>query len=226
LKNIILQHWTGKMGELEERSSINICKYAVKVGAEYRLLRGNVFRPHLSAPCQKVFMLDESFDEYDDVVMLDLDVFTRKGTQGDIFDPAITGIGRHAEVQDRLVKKLRYMYPHLGDPRYPYWGGSIHKISRDIRQRLRQHIREDEIIWFNDNFHDEGIMHRLAVRAKLDVTYLDAMVWNAGSFEPWLEDATTIHIRPRKLVDGKKVMCDKMTNYLDLVDRGLIDGAC
>ena len=221
-RNIILQHRVGDLGELERLSAVNIEKYAEKVGAEYRLLRGNVFRSHLSPPCQKVFMLDESFDEYDDVLIIDLDAFTRKGMQDDIFDPTITGVGRHIDVQEGLVKKLSYMYPHLGDTRYPYWGGSIQKMSRELRQILRVHIREDEIIWFNDQFQDEGIMHRLAVLAKIQVDYLDAR-WNASSFESDLENAATIHIRPRTMIDGEKVPRPKIENYRELVEKGLIE---
>jgi len=220
-RNIILQHRVGDLGELERLSAANIEKYAEKVGAEYRLLRGNVFRSHLSPPCQKVFMLDESFDEYDDVLIIDLDAFTRKGMQDDIFDPAITGVGRHIDVQDGLVRKLSYMYPHLGDIRYPYWGGSIQKMSRELRQILRVHIREDEIIWFHDHFQDEGIMHRLAILAKIDVAYLDGSVWNVSSFDP-LENAATIHIRPRTMIDGEKVPRPKIETYPELVATGWI----
>ena len=121
MKNIILQHWTGDMNELTERSVDNISKYAEKVGAEHRLLRGNVFRDFLSPPCQKIYMLDEEFDEYDDVVMLDPDMFTRKGMEHNIFDKSITGIGKVTEIQERLVKSMVRQHPRLADARYPYW---------------------------------------------------------------------------------------------------------
>ncbi len=45
MKKIILQHWTGEMYELGTLSSANISKYATKVGAEDKLLRGDVFNP-------------------------------------------------------------------------------------------------------------------------------------------------------------------------------------
>ena len=64
-KNIILQHWTGELNELCKLSSKNISSYAAIIGADYKLLRGNLFRENLSTPCQKVYMLDAVFDDYD-----------------------------------------------------------------------------------------------------------------------------------------------------------------
>lgn len=217
--NIILQHWTGELDELAKLSSANIKKYADKVGAEYRLLRGDVFRPSLAPQCQKLFMLDESLDEYDIVVMLDIDMFTRKGMDENIFDAE--GIGLHEDMQWGLCKKLRYMMPDLGNRKYSYWGGAIYKLDREMRQRLRQHIREDEIPRFSDLFHDEGIMHRLAVLEKVKGHYFADDRWSFA-FGENTDRARLIHVRPRRLINGKKVYYGKMENYLDLVDRGLI----
>ena len=219
MNNIILQHWTGELDELAKLSSANIKKYADKVGAEYRLLRGDVFRPSLAPQCQKLFMLDESLDEYDNVVMLDMDMFTRKGMQQNIFE--VEGCGLHENMQWGLCKKLRYLYPHLGNRKYSYWGGAVYKLDREMRQRLRQHIREDEIIQFNDQFHDEGIMHRLAVLEKIKGHYFADDRWSF-SFGENTERVAIIHLRPRRLIDGNKVLVGKVPHYHYLVDKGLI----
>tara|TARA_R110002167_G_scaffold203832_1_gene407812 strand:- start:106 stop:234 length:129 start_codon:yes stop_codon:yes gene_type:complete len=42
MKNIILQHYTGELGELEKLSQKNIQEYAKACGAEYKLIQGNV----------------------------------------------------------------------------------------------------------------------------------------------------------------------------------------
>ncbi|KKK47331.1 hypothetical protein LCGC14_3156280, partial [marine sediment metagenome] len=126
MNNIILQHWTGEMDQLGTLSSANIAKYAKKCGAKYELLRGNVFRPNLSPPCQKLYMLDKVFDEYDVVVMLDIDMFVRKGMKENIFDPSIQGIGMCTEFQENLFKGLCRRQPQLTNSRYPYWGGAIY----------------------------------------------------------------------------------------------------
>lgn len=42
MKNIILQHYDGELGELEKLSIDNISNYAKKCGAEYELVLGAV----------------------------------------------------------------------------------------------------------------------------------------------------------------------------------------
>lgn len=221
MKNIILQHYTGPLGELEKLSLENIRKYAEFCGAEHQLIRGNIFHARLSAPCQKVYMLDKHWDSYDNVVMMDIDMFTRKGLQENIFD--VKGMGRHFGIQTHLVQKLAAKFPHLGNVKYPYWGGSIYKWDRATRQNLRQHLREDEIVQFHGNYEDEGIMHRLAVLAKMpitDETYFEDDSWNKSSYEPDVDTGKIIHIRPKAWIGGPRR--PKIENYRELVERGII----
>lgn len=223
MKNIILQHYTGELGELEELSKVNMEAYAKFCGADYHLVRGNVFRPHLSAPCQKMIMLDEQFDEYDIVVMIDIDMFTRKGMKKNIFTDD-TGVGRHYGIQETLVKNLHRRFPLLGDPKYPYWGGSIYRLEREIRQRLRAEMVDSEMNMFHNNYEDEGIMHRLAVRANMKVdenTYLTKDLWNRSSFEPNVDSGYIIHIRPKVARGGPKK--PKIENYRKLVSQGILE---
>ena len=62
MKNIILQHWNGPLGELEKLSSENIKAYAEKCEADYELVTGLPFRTGLSSQSQKLCMLDEKYD--------------------------------------------------------------------------------------------------------------------------------------------------------------------
>jgi len=227
MKTIILQHWTGPLGELEERSKANIEAYAKFCGADYALLKGNVFRSHLSAPCQKMIMLDKQFDEYDIVVMMDIDMFTRKGMTKNIFTDD-KGIGRHYGIQEGLVRNLERKFPLLGDSRYPYWGGSIYRLEREVRQRLRKEIVESEIMQFHNNYEDEGIMHRLAVRANMrvtDTTYLNKDLWNRSSFEENVSGGYIIHVRNKiKNTPGMpSPKGPKIINYKKLVERGILE---
>ena len=78
MKNIILQHWSGELNELTKLSSKSISEYAEMVGADYELVLGDQFtslsvRPEL----QKLLMLDERWDDYDNLVMVDADMFVR-----------------------------------------------------------------------------------------------------------------------------------------------------
>ena len=224
MKNIILQHWTGDVNELTRLSVANISKYATKIGADYKFVQGNVFRPHLSPPCQKIYMLDEVFDEYDNVVMLDPDMFTRKGMNDDIFDESITGIGKVTEIQERLVRSMVRQHRQLADANYPYWGGAVRKIDRETRQLLRSHINEEEMKHFSGQGRgeDEGIMHRLAVLAKLEKCQLPGgRMWSHCSFGEGIETAALIHIRTKITPQGPKRT--KIENYNSLVEQGLIE---
>ena len=219
--NIILQHWTGELGALEILSSDNMAQYARKVGAHYMLLRGDVFMDGLAPQSQKLIMLDDSFDKYDQVVMIDIDAFTRKGMEENIFEH--DGTGRHGWLQELLIRRLCIMFPAAGNPRYSYWGGSIYRLDIELRQRLREHLPDIDLSQFNTDFHDEGIMHSLAVRAKVGGRYFPHDRWCMPNFESDVANAYTIHIRPRKVLDGKMVPASKLDNYKDLARRGLIE---
>ena len=221
MKNIILQHWTGEMNELGLASSADIQRYAKKVGAEYQLIRGNVFRPELKeTQTQKLIMLDPSFDDYDMTVMLDADMFIRKGMDENVFTD-VEGVGRHTDIQSRLVRRFAQMFPRFGDTNYPYWGGAIYRLTRDQRKELRQHIREDELKIISKRFFDEGMMHRLAVLSKMEKSYVPGNRWDRGNYEEGVETSAMIHIRTKIAPKGPKR--DKIVNYKDLVKRGLIE---
>ena len=222
--NIILQHWTGDVNELTVLSTANISRYAERVGADYKLLRGNVFHPTLSPPCQKLHMLSKEFDGYDMVVMLDADMFTRKGMTENVFTD-VGGIGRHAAIQRTLHKKLKQKHPTLASLEHPYWGGAIYRLERSIRQKLRAEIVESELLPYSGNFEDEGIMNRLATCANIpitDKTYLPGNHWDSGNFEDGVEQAAMIHIRAKMVKNGVLVRTPKMEVYADMVECGLI----
>lgn len=222
--NIILQHWTGEINNLTALSTANISQYAEQIGVDYRLLRGNLFHPTLSPPCQKLHMLNAEFDEYDMVVMLDADMFTRKGMTENVFTDVV-GIGRHTAIQDMLHKKLKRNHPKMASLKHPYWGGAIYRLSRSVRWKLRAEIVESEILLYGNHFEDEGIMNRLATRANMpitDNTYLPGSHWDSGNFEEGVEKAAMIHIRGKMVKNGTLVRTPKIEAYIDMVGRGLI----
>lgn len=225
MKNIILQHFDSKdLRPLDKLSSKNIEKYAHGIGADYRLIIGYPFRKGFTSPIQKLYMLDEEFDCYDTVVMLDIDMFTRTGMNENVFD--IKGIGLHEPIQNRLIKKLVNTYPHISNINYPYWGGAIYKLDKEARQILRSNLGSNEewMQHYNKRYHwgDEGIMHTLAYKANFKPSgpYLDKR-WCHGSFETGIENASLIHIRTKVAPSGPKRL--KIDNYRDLVKRGLIE---
>lgn len=223
MKNIILQHFDGELRPLDKLSMKNIQAYAEMVGAEYKLIVGKPFRQHLTAPCQKVYMIDEVWDKYNDVLMLDIDMFAPKGMTENIF--ALNGVGLYEDTQKRLHSRLSQQHPFQSSILSPYWGGAIYKLSKRLRRELRAGLGGNES-WMNPynrlyNYEDEGIIHTLAWKAgtSMEGTILDRK-WCQCSFLPNPEKAGFIHIRTKITPQGPKR--EKMQNYEELVSKGIL----
>ena len=223
MKNIILQHFDGHLRELDVLSVENIKKYAKLVGAEYQLVRGKPFRSHLTAPCQKVHMIHEEWDDYDQVLMLDIDMFTPRDMTENIFE--LEGVGLYEDVQKRLHRRLAENLPLQASMNTPYWGGAIYKLDRDARIKLRSALGGNEG-WMNPynkayNYEDEGIMHTLAFKTGYNpkTPYLNKK-WCQCSFLPHPENAGFIHIRTKVTPQGPKR--EKIENYNELVTKGIV----
>tara|TARA_R110000822_G_scaffold101565_3_gene227766 strand:- start:8338 stop:9063 length:726 start_codon:yes stop_codon:yes gene_type:complete len=240
VKNIILQHFDGELRELDKLSMANIQEYAKLVDADYKLVTGKPFSKYLTSPCQKIHMLAEEFDDYDDVLMIDIDMFTPRGMTVNVFKEA--GIGLYGDTQQRLHRELVARYPMLASSIHPYWGGAIYKLSKDMRVQLRSALtyntawvsnynkhkwyEDKETSWMsNYNKHmwyeDEGIIHTLAVKSNFrpQEPYLNVK-WCQCSFLPNPEKAGFIHIRTKVAPEGPKRA--KIENYQALVDQGIL----
>ena len=226
MKNIILQHFDGKLRELDELSMENIRTYAHGIGAEYKLVEGKPFREHLTGPSQKACIINEEWDDYDNVLMLDIDVFIRKNLRENIFN--VKGHGIHGTWQKQLKNKLIA----LGriSAKDPYWGGSIYKFNKEERKLLRSALPKDDS-WMDEynkayNFEDEGILAELASKVKFPTSYLDYS-WNQCSYLPDPGSAKMIHVRTKRPGHlngtwengGKR---PKIENYYDLKLMGII----
>jgi hypothetical protein len=223
MANIILQHWAGEMDELGNLSSANIAAYAARIGADYRLLRGNVFRQHLTAQCQKLYMLDAVFDDYDMVVMLDMDMFAVTGLTENVFTD-VAGTGLFSEFTEKIFRRCQETHPELTSPKYAYWGGAIYRLTLGLRRLLRAQIVDAELDQFDRTFKDEGIMHRLAMLARVPQDRIPDR-WCQCSYLPNPGAAAMIHIRCKTSafdLDGVRIQTDKMHNYLELYNAGVI----
>ena len=218
MRNIILQHFTGKLRTLDKLSVENISAYAERIGVEYQFVEGQVFREHLTPPCQKVHILDEKWDEYDDVLMLDIDMFVTRNLRLNVFKEE--GVGLFADVQkglkNRLVKHGRI------ESKSAYFGGAIYKLTKQQRQSLRDGIPEDNS-WmdpYNEayQFEDEGIMSELFHRTDTQWSNLDQK-WCQDSYIPE-HKAGMIHVRTKIKPEGPKR--EKIDNFYDLQMRGVI----
>lgn len=221
MKRLIIQHYTGELGEVERLSVKNIQGFAEREKAHYLFLEGNVFSEELSAPMQKLSMLDERFDEYDVVVMLDADMFTRNSLQESLF--AQPGIGTSGPVQRRLkwasIRKMKGLL-HW---RYPYWNGSLWKLDREQRQLFRSKLPLVNLMKYScGRLEDEGVMHQLARHNNFKGGALPGVdKWAMPSWYNDLDRAAMIHVRKRISVEGGKR--SKLENLYALIDKGLID---
>ena len=218
MRNIILQHFTGKLRTLDKISVENISAYAERIGVEYQFVEGQVFREHLTPPCQKVHILDEKWDEYDDVLMLDIDMFVTKNLRLNVFKAE--GVGLFADVQKRL--KNRLVQHGRIESESAYFGGAIYKLTKQQRQSLRDGIPEDNS-WmdpYNEayQFEDEGIMSELFHRTDTQWSNLDQK-WCQDSYMPE-HKAGMIHVRTKIKPEGPKR--EKIDNFYDLQMRGVI----
>ena len=221
MSNIILQHFNGDLRPLDKASIANIKEYAKRIGADYELITGRPFRKHLTDPCQKVYMIDEKWDEYDDVLMLDIDMFATKNCPN-VFEAI--GCGLYNPIQQRLHERLAQT--SKGVRTAPYWGGAIYKFSKFRRQTLRHGLggNEDWMEHFNQPYHyeDEGIIHHLSQSADLMFTKDDIMDprWCYDNYLPNPAGAFMIHVRTKIAPQGPKR--EKYENYMGLVEQGIL----
>lgn len=89
MRNLIYQNYTGSMGEPEKHSSKLFKAYAEAIGAEYRLdINPNIGSKLCDVPYYYElmnFMLDDKFLEYDNVLIVDMDVFPIYNLSENIF---------------------------------------------------------------------------------------------------------------------------------------------
>jgi hypothetical protein len=223
MTNLILQHFDGELRELDKLSIANIKNYASTINAEYCLIIGKPYNTNLTAACQKMHMISHDFDSYDDVLMLDIDMFAPVNMNENIFD--VQGVGLYSDTQKRLHSRISIDYSMLASINAPYWGGAIYKMSKEMRVRLRNVDFHDDAwkLKFNKPYHyeDEGIMHVLAYRAGLsaETAYLPNK-WCQCSFLPNPEKAGFVHVRTKITPGGPKR--EKIQNYNALKDAGVL----
>jgi hypothetical protein len=216
--DLILQHFNGELRPLDKLSIENMKQYADKIGAEHKLITGKPFSDRLTNACQKVHCISEDYDEYDNVLMVDPDIFAVKGLTQNVFDRP--GNGTHFTTQIRLKERL-ISWGRITNST-PYWAGSFYKFSREERKKLRDETSVfDNWEIFNEayKYEDEGILSVLAMRAKLPINYIE-LEWNWDSFLVDPMYAKFIHIRTKISPNGPKVT--KIENYQKLVNRGII----
>lgn len=89
--NLIYQYWDGELRSGVDASRKNIAEYAARIGAEHRFDHNPRYFASTLGNESKYYgafrpIYDESFDEYDNVLFLDCDIFAVDNLQENIFD--------------------------------------------------------------------------------------------------------------------------------------------
>jgi len=226
MKNILLQHYEGPLSDVAKISIRQMQQYAEFCGAEYKLLTGKPFTDKITFTgkkplCnQKVAMINEEFDEYDTVVMVDPDMVMVKGLKDNIFTDE-TGIGICTDhIRKNAWSRIQNAFPKWTSGEHLFCSGSIWRIDRELRQKLRAEIVDAEVKRIGSTiFVDEGIMHRLFVRCDVRAKRKNILPqkWSYCSYLPnCKENGALIHLRktpPGKI--GPNV--EKLDSYYRLL---------
>jgi len=74
MTNIILQHWNGDLPQWAKLAKKSVEQYADRIGCKYELVTGHPLGKKLGPNPQKLVYVTEKYDQYDKVLMLDMDV--------------------------------------------------------------------------------------------------------------------------------------------------------
>lgn len=148
MKNLILQYWTGPLPEWARLAMKSIELYAKDIGADYQLVSGWPLGEFRGTVSQKICLVKEEYDSYDDVLMLDTDM-VYSGVADDAFQ--YDGIGRFhmkAMGSQGASKQGRY-WPNLYKEGSPLFFGNFVKLTRQQRITLRSALPTEEFVLAN-----------------------------------------------------------------------------
>ncbi len=136
MKNIIIQHWNGPRKDWDLAAEKSMRMYADKCNAEYKFLTKDPY-PGYPNFFQKIYIIDEIWDEYDDVLMLDIDMVATKNFDN-IFN--YEGIGRlHYKGMASLNgSRTGSENPKIYIKGAPIFFGNCVKLNKEERIALRQ----------------------------------------------------------------------------------------
>jgi len=176
--NLILQHFEGTMPEWAYYCEKTVKRYAEMTGADYQLIRGFPMGKELGFTPQKLCLLLEKYDEYDQVCMIDMDTIATKRYQsfwnrpeiGVLHDRAIAGPkALNAVTRKPHPSKTPEAAPNLYKQGSWCFFGNWIKLNREQRQELRKHwnqkLFEESLV--DKHPGDEVILHYLFHQSKI-----------------------------------------------------------
>jgi hypothetical protein len=134
MTNIILQHWNGPLPEWARLAKKSMELYAEQIGCQYQLLEGYPLGKDLGPNPQKLVYIKEEYDQYDKVLMLDMDVIAT-GIYVNVFDYNQIGV-----LHDRAMKgesRTPKAAPELFKMGVPVFFGNYIMTTKDQRIKMR-----------------------------------------------------------------------------------------
>ena len=107
MRNLIYQYWHGQMPYYAKASSVLISEYAETVGAEYRCDVNQPFFKGANANYMNCLrpIFDPAFEDYDNVLFLDMDIFPVQGVQENIFEQGFEGVAMAREPLQPMLRE-------------------------------------------------------------------------------------------------------------------------
>ena len=146
--NIILQHWNGELPDWARAAKKTMQIYAEDIGCEYELVTGHPLGEKLGPNPQKLVYITEKYDQYDKVLMLDMDTIATP-IHGNVFDRPEIGV-----LHDRAMKGISRTpgaAPDLYTLGMPIFFGNYIMTTREQRIAMREHADWD---WLADKIVD------------------------------------------------------------------------
>lgn len=136
MNNIILQHWNGPLPEWARLAKKSVELYAEKIGCHYKLVEGYPLGISLGPNPQKLVYITEEYDQYDKVLMLDMDVIATDKYEN-AFDYDQIGV-----LHDRAMKgssRTPKAATELFEIGMPIFFGNYIMTTKDQRIKMRQY---------------------------------------------------------------------------------------
>ena len=138
--NIILQHWNGPLPEWAKVAKKTVEKYCDYIGCQYQLVTGHPLGEKLGPNPQKLVYITEEYDQYEKVLMLDMDMIATNNYRNAFERPEI-GV-----LHDRAMKgksRTPPSAPDLFTLGMPIFFGNYIMTTKDQRIAMREHADWD-----------------------------------------------------------------------------------
>lgn len=158
MKNLIYQYWNGTIPQGSIASQNNIKQYAERIGVDYRF----DYNEHYTKPLSKYSqyydafrpILDESFHEYDNVLFLDMDIFTIDGLKDNVFEQPNNGIAICEEMHQPELRTKSTVGTGINSKNDEVWSKILYDSWGTILPRNKQgklKVYNSGVVLYNNN---------------------------------------------------------------------------